>query len=203
MLEAADPESDDIEDARDDPEAVKLMVEYFYHYDYFPDVQTLNLHAKVFALAVKYQVDGLQGLAKDKFADIATTTDIITYGELVEATNVVYRSTPDYVRTLRDIVVLHLSDNYSQLRQTSDAEAILRSLPTLAYDLLEYQHTHFVSTDCSWGHLRGCSPGQVFWCDSCDEAVPFCHKCRASQTPQHCACCGAEYNDVVEYERPR
>ena len=68
------------------------MVEYFYHFDYFRDTESLQNvslfsaatakppshayiieHAKVFAIAVNYQIDGLRNLAASKYKKAVTT----------------------------------------------------------------------------------------------------------------------------------
>lgn len=91
VLQAADPDSDDPQDACDDPEAVRQMVKYIYKQRY-EDKQTLMMHAKIFALAVKYQIPGLRKLATNKFNFICGLD--VHDEELFRATHYVYHSTP-------------------------------------------------------------------------------------------------------------
>lgn len=96
----------------DDPEIVKLMIEYFYHFDYLRDLAApstsatpdpfLIEHAKVFAMAVKHQADGLGQLAARKFEKAASI--YWDHKDFAQAAHVVYTSTPDDVQDLRRAV---------------------------------------------------------------------------------------------------
>ncbi len=99
------------------------MVHYFYHLGY--DVQgqnqsgyfdgpetkgdgtdasepTLVTHAKAYALAEKYIIDGLKGLALRKFK---VATESLDVDHFLQATQEVYTSTIEGDRGLRDVVV--------------------------------------------------------------------------------------------------
>lgn len=75
--------SDDADYSCDEPEIVELMIEYFYHFDYLRTAAAVSSsvnrkpflikHAKVFAIAIKYQADGLRALAVKKFKEAALT----------------------------------------------------------------------------------------------------------------------------------
>lgn len=66
VLQAADPGNNDPQDACDDSDAVKQMIMYIYKHEY-EDKQTLMMHAKIFAMAIKYQILGLCKCAASKF----------------------------------------------------------------------------------------------------------------------------------------
>ena len=173
------------DDIYDEPEIVKLMVEYFYHFDYLRNTESLPHptaklppnarttesssatqtakrehirvrlppptlqsqqhelpsqgyiieHAKVFAIAVKYQIDGLRGLAAAKFKDAATA--YWKYDDFVEAIYVVYSSTFEGVTQLRDVVTDILHQHFDDLEDMPEVETALCNVPRLAYDLLK------------------------------------------------------------------
>ncbi|KAM0718908.1 hypothetical protein Q7P37_005980 [Cladosporium fusiforme] len=137
VLQAAEAESNDPEDACDDPETVKLMVDYSYNYDYHPAEETLMIHAKMFAMAVKYQIAGLRDLARDKFKDMMNEENGNMNKDFVSVLSFVYRSTPDDVVELQHLAISNLNKNYDELRDDQELEFLLRNLPGLAYDLLE------------------------------------------------------------------
>lgn len=168
-LKASDADSD-AEDACDDPEIVKLMVEYFYHLDYLrtttstdetgnqgspsssrsckdnagspvpsdfkllPHVHLIE-HAKVFAIAVKYQVDALRDLAAEKFKKTAQ----YHWGDenFPRAVQIVWTSTADGFNQLRELVIQTLHDHGEELVKNPEIESLLRSIPGLACDLLK------------------------------------------------------------------
>lgn len=163
------------DDACDDPEAVKLMVHFFYHMDYRADVVfvmpatealsarktprirrlspgmvsvhgleaapsptstdgNMVMHAKVFAAAVKYQVLGLRSVASSKFESAVKAN--WNHGSFAEAAHVVYTTTPEEVRTLRDVVATALTE-HADLFDKVEVEAVVRSITGLSYELLK------------------------------------------------------------------
>ncbi|KAH6847105.1 hypothetical protein B0I37DRAFT_374303 [Chaetomium sp. MPI-CAGE-AT-0009] len=105
----------------DDPQVVNLMIRYLYYLDYpaQPEVQdeavetpqesksadcsNLTVHARVYALGEKYDIQGLKTLAIEKFkteAKVHWNCD-----EFIRAVEEVYTSTIDQDRGLRDAVV--------------------------------------------------------------------------------------------------
>lgn len=180
--------SSEAEDVCDDPEIVKLMVEYFYHYDYLrnpdpvpvqddvqpaiPSVPTFQSaqsnayavltafssgqygnanpvapvssprrsqvyiieHAKVFAMAIKYQVEGLQDLAAAKFKQSAEMD--WDHEDFAEAISIVHDSTPESVSQLRDIVADAIHEHFDAL-QNKRVQTVICNIPRLAYDLLK------------------------------------------------------------------
>lgn len=111
--------------AEQSPAMVRRMVEYFYTADYKdcgestqdPSKETpecsdeegltaLCIHARVFALAEMYQVDGLQSLAVTKYGNAVARSANIQ--DLLDSIPDVYQLTPCTVRALRDKVIVGL-----------------------------------------------------------------------------------------------
>ena len=181
-------DSDD--DFYDDPEIVKLMVNYFYHFDY-PNptdvskpattaatsqptatdqkkkireglqrlkagngkenrVSSVDVnatpaakpqdfllgHVKVFATAVKYQVDGLRHLATSKFKHETTHGEAWKDDDFAQAISMIYSSTPDRITELRDAAEEVLHAHLEELKQKDGIEALMYKHPRLMYALL-------------------------------------------------------------------
>lgn len=92
----------------------------------------LVLHAQVYALGEKYDIPCLKQLAKQKFEMAAAC--YYDAAELAEAIELVYQSTVDTDRGLRDVVV-QLFTMHPQLAQTQDMYAVIKDTPGLALDL--------------------------------------------------------------------
>ncbi|KNB06389.1 hypothetical protein FOXG_07117 [Fusarium oxysporum f. sp. lycopersici 4287] len=99
-------------------------------------VKFLVLHAKVYALAEKYEVSGLKEMAQRCFQIISNCGGSCSK-EFAQAFEFVYTTTIDLDRGLRDVVVQALHDNPRAL----DEEHIRRAMrlqPDLLYDLVLY-----------------------------------------------------------------
>nr|POF22197.1 hypothetical protein CFP56_36282 [Quercus suber] len=166
-LKAISNETEDTEGC-DDPEAIKLMIHFFYHFDYtgpiieymddkpakspkkkarsmwsdFDDFApkpnksdcSTTTHAKVFAAAVKYQIPALRALATGKFqiaAQKAWNND-----EFCEAVQIVYETTPEVCRELRDVVADTIMAHRTLLEKP-EMTAVILSIDRLAYELLK------------------------------------------------------------------
>ena len=82
-LKATSDDAENADDSCDEPEIVEFMIEYFYHFDYLraatqarsqakaPDAFFVE-HARVFAMAIKYQAKGLRQLAAHNFKQAAS-----------------------------------------------------------------------------------------------------------------------------------
>lgn len=142
------------DDVCDEPEIVKLMVEYFYHFDYLRDTESLTEpsqssaptakppshgyiieHAKVFAIAVKYQIDGLGDLAASKYKEAVTTC--WNKEEFAHSVFVAFNSTAEEVTQLRDIVSDTLHQHFDDLKNKAEVETVICNIPRLAYALLK------------------------------------------------------------------
>lgn len=138
----------------DDPHAVDCMLQYFYSLDYnFPipsltepdhDVDgayhatpsILVLHARIYAVAEQYMVDGLKALALEKFAGAAENR--WSTHDFLEAAREAYALTPDSDRGLRNIVVKVFQTHQRALLDKEEAVQLLIDVPLLAVHLLKY-----------------------------------------------------------------
>ncbi|KAI0147301.1 hypothetical protein GGR57DRAFT_259153 [Xylariaceae sp. FL1272] len=141
----------------DDPRAVEMMVYYFYHFRYdlagtlagdadtdaSPMPSALVLHVLVYAIAEKYNIQGLKAFALEEFK--AAVTEPWDTDVFLEAAREAYLSTVEADRGLRDIVVATFSARRELLDQEKTQE-ILKEVGLLAYDLLMERHR-----DYPWG----------------------------------------------------
>ena len=93
--------------------------------------------AKMYAIADKYGIKGLQSLSQDKFKLAAANN--WNHSDLPSAIYTVYTSTPDSNTGLRDIVVNLISGRMSLLRKPK-VEALMREFNGLAFDLLKLKY---------------------------------------------------------------
>lgn len=145
---AAEDESDVDYLVCDDPEMVRHMVSYFYGYTYScgntntsddstassPQAEILT-HAKMFALAIKYQVDGLREYAAKCFryaVHVAWDSN-----EFLKVLDLVLTSTPEEVRELRDVVFDTIYEHFIDLKRKDGIREAFRNHPDLSFHLLE------------------------------------------------------------------
>ena len=95
----------------DNPEAVDVMIKYFYSFEYDGNLKRnsmfadpLELHAAVYAVAEKYDVPDLKSLIVTKFCEDASTV-LLQKRNALPAINMVYSSTPECDRGLRDAII--------------------------------------------------------------------------------------------------
>lgn len=86
-------------------------------------------HAKVFAAAIKYQVDGLRDFAAYNFAN--TFKSSWDSDAFAESLSVVYRFTPEDVTQLRDIVLEIILDKFETLKECPCVKEAMCSIPSL------------------------------------------------------------------------
>ncbi|KAF2810732.1 uncharacterized protein BDZ99DRAFT_386582, partial [Mytilinidion resinicola] len=94
----------------------------------------LVFHAKMYALADKYNVKGLKLLAQERFTAAVETG--WTHEEFPAATRVVFETTLDTDVGLREPLVKVLLE-HSALLDQPEVEAVVKDIPGLAYDLLK------------------------------------------------------------------
>jgi hypothetical protein len=161
-----------------------LMIEYIYHFDYlrgidfgppekkkreetgktwksafcdaaFPPKTWLVEHAKVFAIAVKYRVDGLCDLAAAKFeAAAAVYWDSQSF---MHSISIVHRSTSEDVTQLRDIVANILHDHTDVFKNDERTEDLVSSMAGLVHALLKrkrYEVKKFVRPQAAVPNTR-------------------------------------------------
>ena len=96
----------------------------------------LTIHATMYALADKYQVDGLGKLAKDKFE--ACLHHHSNSEDFVAAVQIAYGSTPETNRGLRDAVVKAFSMYFKvNISEIPGAEAKLETIDELSFLLIK------------------------------------------------------------------
>ena len=241
-IESNAERTDEDGDVCDDPEIVKLMVQYFYHFDYSPTADPVSApassteiaatitktkpirdrgnimtpltnmrprpifearqsaifppsvtprsqvhiveHAKVFAMAVKYQVNGLRDLATLKFKQSAMTD--WDHDNFAYAIPIVYKSTPEDIPQLREIVADTIHEHFDVLKDKATIEAVVCNIPHLAYDLLKRDEAR---TSCSYGHRQKFF---VVACLCCEYQVDACKACKSYGRFTYCSSCGEE-----------
>ena len=86
---------------------------------------SLVAHVRVYAIADKYGVGLLMDLAKERFAMAITETRATDIPRFITAIEVVYTSTLDSVRGLRDCLLPKLKEFKQQLRDSDDFMALI------------------------------------------------------------------------------
>ena len=94
----------------------------------------LPTHAKIFAIAVKYQVPALQALAASRFQKAVDCG--WDHSSFAETITLVYTSTPEETKELRKIVMESL-DQHDSLLDKPEIEAAVCEINTLAFQLLK------------------------------------------------------------------
>lgn len=92
----------------------------------------LATHARMYALADKYQIGGLKALAQRKFQKAALQH--WNSEEFAPALHIVYTSTLEEDRGLRDVVISAISRD--RLLEKPEVRATVKGLPELAFGLL-------------------------------------------------------------------
>ncbi|KAI6810336.1 hypothetical protein KC332_g11238 [Hortaea werneckii] len=158
LQSSADPNAAKDDPSLDDPDAVKLMIDFLYLHDYVAIEtcfsETLNasnkrpfgatngdpgaiMHAKVYALGCKYQIPSLQRASLKKFevaAALAWATD-----EFMHAVHLIYSTTPDSDKGLRDVAARVILEHDDELCNKPAMEAVIRSFDGLSYSLMKEQ----------------------------------------------------------------
>lgn len=95
------------------------------------------VHAKVYAIAEKYAMEGLKALALQKFDQGARLDFEIS--DFVLGAKEAYTSTPDEIRPMRDAVVKVLGQRLS-LFKTASVKQLLAKEQSLSYDVFMHLH---------------------------------------------------------------
>ncbi|KAI7505191.1 hypothetical protein KC347_g8081 [Hortaea werneckii] len=143
LQSSADPNAAKDDPSLDDPDAVKLMIDFLYLHDYVAietcfsetpnssNKRTLGatggdagsiMHAKVYALGSKYQIPSLQSTSLKKFeAAVALAWDS---EEFVHAVHLVHTTTPDADKSLRDVTARVILEHDEELCNKPAMEAV-------------------------------------------------------------------------------
>lgn len=94
-------------------------------------------HVKVFAMAIKYQIDGLRHLAASKFKREITNGEAWKDDDFPQAISMIYSSTPDEVKELRILAEEALHAHFEELKYKQGIEEVMCNHPSLMYTLLK------------------------------------------------------------------
>ena len=142
----------------------------------------MTVHAKLFALAVKYHVDALRDLATEKFREaVETGWDTEAFAP---AAHIVFTSTAEDVRQLRDIVIATIQAHIGLLDNEA-VQTVVKSINELAYEVLLKSRGILTSTA---SNLSTCCamPLKPEYCHYCcsysnkckNNCQATCHICR-------------------------
>ncbi|KAH7016268.1 uncharacterized protein B0I36DRAFT_337159 [Microdochium trichocladiopsis] len=120
------------------------MIQYLYLLDYKVPVEeaqgqdgpSLLFHAKVYTMAVKYLIQGLQDLAVVKFKT-AATMEVWGTQDFLSATKEAYNATPDTARGLRQVVLETFAD-HKDLLNKEETKVVMKATNDLAFDTLYF-----------------------------------------------------------------
>ena len=172
------------------------MIEYFYHFDYLRTAASSSTpatpntclieHAKVFAMATKYQADGLRQLAVKKFRMAACL--YWDHEDFARATHVVYTSTADDVQELRAVVAGAIRIHFHDLRKKTEIDVAISGLGGLAYDILKRMKTE---TQCGNSGHSGYDGRITLKCAqwNCTPKFTVCKECVSSRSAVTCPFC--------------
>ena len=144
----------------------------------FPPPTHIIEHARVFAMAVKYQVKGLRALAAAKFQRSAQA--FWDHDDFTQAISIVHKTTSDDVKELRDIVSDIIHVHLDALKVDDDFETAVTSIPHLAYGLLASVGT---LSACANGHT-GVMNSQA--CQHCRSRFDYCEACTSRTWCPYC-----------------
>jgi hypothetical protein len=144
----------------DSEHIVEKLVQYFYVGDYtglseedknaYPEMSELQLHARVFALADKYDVQSLCDLSAEKYS--SRLQDHVDVVEFLHSVPDVYNLTPPPVERLRILFLFSARKRLENALQDSSHSQIYDSItsqvPAFTKDLLKSYITSPVRADC-------------------------------------------------------
>lgn len=149
---------------------------------------SLVTHAKLFALAVRYQVVGLGVLTVEKFASEAQK--YWDHEDLPQAIRLIYTTTADEETALRTAAVSVLRMHRDALIFDEAIASLLRDVPRVAYDLLLQDHGHRPIFDCGdFEEHRGKARVVIYGCPRCKRYLSVCSMCLRDGNLPHCDEC--------------
>lgn len=163
--------------SEDDPDAVKAMLQFCYTIDYAYDTA---LHAKVYAIAEKYNIKPLKDLARTKFEKAADRDWDSPYFPIT--TGFVYTSTPPDDRGLRDIVIKLSKDHLKSLLDRPEFESMMEDNGDFGKDLVK-AIAHRLELEPGTATYKCCAckklttawlnPDRNFACPSCGASYSY------------------------------
>ena len=141
------------------------------------------MHAKLYALGAKYSIESLKRTALEKFTKAANCA--WDHSDFIRAVEIVFTSTADEDKGLRDIVVQTVLDHATELSKKKDMERCICAIDGLAYDLWKAKPK---KPDMNGPTCNVCGASKVALCATpkcghyvscdCDKGVFYCKKCR-------------------------
>jgi hypothetical protein len=134
-----------------------------------------TMHARLYALGSKYGINSLQEVAKIKFAEAATYA--WNHSDFITAAEIVYTTTPDTDKGLRDIVSRTIVEHAAVITGRPRMEQCIRGIDGLAYDLFnskstleaEVKSSSCNTIDCGTRHTDDCATcGDLFFSCACN-----------------------------------
>lgn len=169
------------------------MMDYFYRFIYtvkegFTGPQPIIVHAKVFAISIKYQANGLRDLATTKFGEaVKSSWNTRAFAQAIE---IVYNSTTDDNKQLRNIVADTIHEHFDDLKYGNDVEAVVSQIPGLAYGLLKRSRKSQTRLTCKHHlHHEPNIPVMEVTCDLCKVKIPMCSNCLVASRGVCPNCC--------------
>lgn len=125
-------------------------------------------HVKIFAIAVKYEVNTLRALAAEKFREgIASHW---SHAEFAQALHLAYATTPDDAKELRELCVQKLSEHTDSLVKKPEIETVICSINGLAYEVRKRSS----APKCDQPYC--CKPGRKYRCTYTTYDGGVCHR---------------------------
>lgn len=155
---------------------------------------SLAFHAKVFAVAIKYSVIGLDKLAAEYFKlpllalltneKFAARQDGTT--EVADAVRFVYAATPEHVKDLRAVLLTVLVSRENKLLDDARVQAAIESVDGLTYELLKLRGAAAGPELENHPNCKKCSSKTMaYTCSKCSACIVDCPRC--SDCPSHSA----------------
>ncbi|KAK8176730.1 BTB/POZ protein [Phyllosticta citribraziliensis] len=130
-----------------DPAVVRAIVQFLYRSDYQMDPESDEnrtvFHVSMYSAAEMYQIEGLKSKAlrhfESRFSKFPDTSE--PFAKIVE---MVYSSTVDHDRSLRDHVARHVAQSFDEFRKSSELSTIAEDTPGFARDLSYALHDNYL-----------------------------------------------------------
>ena len=145
------------------------MIEFIYTQIYRRNHQRADamiIPAKDFAIAVKYQVPALRAAAAARFEADVPMADLETF---MTAAKLVYSTTPEEVRELREVVIEAMHRRHHTLENPAVKRAMIE-IPELAYGVLLRAYGKGISGAGLKMGKGFCECGHGWWfvkCETC------------------------------------
>jgi len=163
-----------------DPSVVEAMLRFMYSFDYNNayGTSTMVFDAQVYQIADKYGMEDLKTHSQEKFHNAITTG--WSMDDFPLAISIVYESTPEQDRGLRDLAVEVSLQNIDKLLDRDDFRGLLRTTADFAADLIPFLANN---------------PSKQYRCPSCQTII----KSDYSKGCYHCPSCGHDRSDWKRY----